>query len=80
MRRPVLVESQTIRVAAALASTMPSASAGDVLESAMELLCEALFTIRAAGLDDRPIETGDVLSKFAHSVNLLAARSAQGER
>ena len=80
MRRPVLVTRETYRVAVALAATMPNAAAGDVLESALEILCEALTTIRFAGLDDDLIETKDVLSKHSHSVNLLAARAAQGER
>lgn len=80
MRRPVLVTRETARVATALASTMPNAAPGDVLESALGILCEALTTIRFAGLDDNLIETGDVLSKLVHAVNLLAARAAQGER
>ena len=80
MRRPVLVTADTYRVAAALAATMPSAAAGDVLQSALEVLCEALATIQVAGLDDSLIKTEDLLPRFAHAVNLNASRAAKREQ
>ena len=67
----------TARISAGLAGTMKNASAGDVLELALQQHVEIVSTISKAGFGDRPLRGAHLLGLYVQSCNVLASRAAR---